>query len=261
MLALFLMLLAAPVGAEPVRIPGPGGIVLLAELVLPDGPPVAPTIVALHGCGGAFPARDKQWAAVLQARGHIVVFPDSFGSRGLGSQCRERQRVATSGGLRREDALAAARWLGARPGTPAGGVALVGWSDGGSTVLAAGRATAGLEPGLLRGLVAFYPGCRPAVRDEGWRAAAPLLLLHGADDDWTPIAPCRALAAQHPGAITLVAYPGAYHDFDIEAPVRMLHNIPSSQRDDGAVHVGGDPAARADALARVPAFLAGLAAR
>jgi dienelactone hydrolase len=56
-------------------------------------------------------------------RGHIVLFPDSFGSRGLGSQCRERNRVATSSGLRRLDASAAATWLAAQPYAPKGGVA------------------------------------------------------------------------------------------------------------------------------------------
>ncbi len=259
--ALLLLVLALPARAETVVIPGPEGVSLRATLLLPDGPAVAPAIVALHGCGGLSPLLERRWGAALRERGHIVLFPDSFASRGLGSQCREQQRVVTAGGLRRLDALAAARWLATRPGTPAGGVVLMGWSDGGSTVLAAGRAAAELEPGLLRGLVAFYPGCRGTARNLAWRPAAPLLMLHGEADDWTPIAPCRDLAARVGAAVTLLAYPGAQHGFDVEAPMRVLRNIPSSQRDDGTVHVGGDPAARADALVRVPAFLAGLPPR
>jgi len=43
--------------------------------------------------------------------------------------------------------------------------------------------------------------------------------------------------------------------------VRQMRNIPSSQRGDGIVHTGGDPAAREDALTRVPAFLATLPVR
>ena len=80
--------------------------------------------------------------------------------------------------------------------------------------------------------------------------------------------PARAETVTIPGpqgvalrAALLLVYPGAYHDFDIEVPVRVLRNIPSSQRDDGTVHVGGDPAARADALVRVPAFLVALPPR
>ena len=76
-----------------------------------------------------------------------------------------------------------------------------------------------------------------------------------------PVAPCRALVEQVGPALTLVAYPGAYHNFDVDIPIRVMRNIPSSQRGDGTVHVGGDAAARADAVARVPAFLAALPAR
>ena len=258
---LFLSLLAAPARAETVEILGPQDVALRATLLVPDGPPVAPAIVALHGCGGPYPLRDAQWGEWLRGRGHIVLLPDSFGSRSLGSQCRERQRVVTASGLRRQDALAAARWLAARLGTPAGGVVLLGWSDGGSTVLAAGRAGPGEEDGLLRGLIAFYPGCRALAQAVGWRPVAPLLVLHGAADDWTPIAPCQALAETVGREITLVAYPGAYHNFDVDIPIQVLRNIPNSQRGDGTVHVGGDAAARADAMARVSAFLAALPAR
>jgi dienelactone hydrolase len=249
----------APVPPPIVTFPGPGGIALRARLVLPAGPPVAPAIVALHGCGGPYPARDFAWARRLSARGHAVLLPDSFGSRGLGSQCRVAHRRVTPGGLRRQDALAAVRWLAGRPFAPPGGVALLGWSNGGSTVLAAGRAAPDAAPGLIRGLVAFYPGCGAALARAGWRPAAPLLILIGADDDWVSPAACRALAAGFPGRITVIAYPGAYHDFDVpDRPVRTLTGLAFSARGSGVAHVGTDPAARADALRRVPAFLAAL---
>lgn len=256
-MALAVLLLAPPALAESVTLPGPRGVVLKAALLLPPGRPVAPAIVALHGCGGPYPARDLAWAKRLAAAGHIVLLPDSFGSRGLGSQCRVRHRVATSGGLRRLDALAAARWLAARPGTPSGGIALLGWSDGGSTVLAAMRQAPDLPAGLLRDAVAFYPGCRGASLNPHWRPAVPLLILHGAADDWTPIAPCRVLAAHFPHEVTLHAYAGAYHDFDAPAPVHVLRNIPTSQNADHSVHLGNNAAARSDAVTRVPAFLEG----
>lgn len=256
---LFLLLIAAPARGETVTLPGPEGVVLRAELLLPEGAPVAPAIVALHGCGGPYAQRDAQWGELLRGRGHIVLFPDSFGSRGLGSQCRESQRAVSAVGLRRRDALAAAQWLADRPGTPPGGVVLMGWSHGGSTVLAAGRDHP-TRRGLIRGLVAFYPGCGAAARLGGWQPVAPMLLLHGEADDWTPIRPCRALAEEAGTVVSFVAYPGAWHNFDVDIPVRQMRNIPSSQRGDGVVHVGGDRAAREDALARVPAFLAALPA-
>lgn len=254
-LAVFLVALGAR--AERVQIPGPNGIMLQAELFRPEAPKPVPAIVALHGCGGAFPARDTQWREILLAAGHVVVFPDSFASRGLKSQCQVPDRIATASGLRRLDALAAAGWLAAQPGVRAGGVVLMGWSDGGSTVLAAGEAGPDVPAGLIRGLIAFYPGCGAAARKPGWQPAARLIILIGEADDWTPAAPCHALASKVGAALQLTTYPGAYHDFDAPVPVRVRQNIPSSRNADKTVHVGGDPVAAEDAMRQVAAFLAG----
>ena len=193
-LAVFLIALGAR--AEQVEIPGPDGITLQADLFRPNSPKPIPAIVALHGCGGAFPARDKQWREILLEAGHVVVFPDSFGSRGLKSQCRVRDRIATANGLRRLDALATATWLSAQPGVRPGGVMLLGWSDGGSTVLAAAETRPDMPLGLIRGMIAFYPGCSVAAGKSGWQPVAKLMILIGESDDWTPAAPCRRLASR-----------------------------------------------------------------
>ena len=84
--------------------------------------------------------------------------------------------------------------------------------------------------------------------------AGPLDILMGEADDWTPIAPCRVLAGSVAG-VRLHGFAGAYHDFDAPETVRVMRNIPTSQNADHSVHVGGDPAARAAALALVPALL------
>ena len=161
------------------------------------------------------------------------------------------------GGVRRADAIAAATWLAAQPFTPPGGVVVMGWSNGGSTVLATARAgRSGLPPGLIRGYVAFYPGCNFYANEGTWQPAGPMLVLMGAADDWTPAEPCRRLFAGK-SAITYVEYPGAYHDFDAPGlPLRTRRGLQAGSV--GTVHVGTDPAARADALARVPAYLAAL---
>ena len=256
-LVLLMVLSAGLARAETVRVPGPDGIILNADLYPAQGKTRGPAIVALHGCSGPFPTRDGDWGRRLAALGHTVLMPDSFGSRGLASQCSTRNRAVTAAGVRRQDALAALRWLQQRPGTPPGGLVLFGWSDGGTTVLTAGRAMPDLPPGLIRGLVAFYPGCRGASETKGWEPAAPLLILMGEADDWTPAAPCHALADRLPGKVTLVTYPGAYHDFDApNTKVRARAGLATPVG--GTAHTGTDPAAREDALRRVPAFIAAL---
>ncbi|MBN8874337.1 MAG: dienelactone hydrolase family protein [Rhodospirillales bacterium] len=256
-LALLAFLAGAGVAAERVRIPGADGVELDAALVRPVGPATGSAVVALHGCGGPYPSRDGSWAVALARAGHPVLLPDSFGSRGLGSQCRVRHRRVTPSGLRRQDAIAAGRWLLAQPDLARNGIALIGWSNGGGTVLATANAAADPPPGLFRRFVAFYPGCATRSRDPSWSPTAPVLILVGAADDWTPAPPCQTLAARYPDRVTLAVYPDAYHDFDApDARVRVLHGLATPPGGSGEAHAGTNPAARADALRRVPAFLA-----
>ncbi len=136
----------------------------------------------------------------------------------------------------------------------------MGWSNGGSTVLAS-AATGVMPPGLVRGFVAFYPGCRIYAQRSDWAPSAPLLIVMGEADDWTPAAPCRALAARFPDRIKLVLYPGAYHDFDApNLPVRVRHNLAYTGSTPGEAHVGTNEPGRAAALRDVPAWVAALPA-
>src|SRR5437899_1034207 len=76
---------------EPIEI-AQGESVLKAVLVRPDGAGPFPAVVAMHGCGGlhnssgAVASRYGDWAQHLTQAGFVVLFPDSYGSRGLGSQ-------------------------------------------------------------------------------------------------------------------------------------------------------------------------------
>ena len=252
-LILFVLLIGSAHAADIVV---PGAVPLQAAYATPTGNGPALGIVAMHGCGGPFRARDDAWRDILTAAGHAILLPDSFASRGVGPQCRETARTVTAAGARRRDALQAAAWLAAQPGTATGGVVLLGWSNGGSTVLAAANT---LPPGLVRGIVAFYPGCRFYADQAAWQPRAPILIVMGEADDWTPAAPCHRLAARFPAQIQLVTYPGAYHDFDVpNRPIRVLRGLATTASGDGTAHAGTDPAGRADVLQRVPAFIAAL---
>ena len=252
---LLLLLACSAARAEAVRVPGPEGIMLNAELFPAQGKLARPAVVALHGCGGPLATRDEAWARQLAAAGHTVVLPDSFGSRGLGSQCTSRSHPVTAAGVRRRDTLAVLAWLAARPGTPPGGLVLVGWADGGSTVLAAGRMMADLPPNLVRGLVAFYPSCRGPAEAKDWTPAAPLLILMADADESAAVAACRALAERLPGKVTLLTHPGSNRDFDVPTPKPPV-------RGRLATRIGtapaADPGAREESVRRVLAFIAGL---
>ncbi len=255
---LIMLLLLTPTAAwaEAVRVPGPEGIMLNAELLPAAGKARGTAIVALHGCSGPRPARDEAWAKLLAAAGHTVLLPDSFGSRGLGSQCASRSRPVTAAGLRRRDALAVLAWLAARPDTPKGGVVLMGWADGGDTVLTTGRAVSDLPAGLIRGLVAYYPSCTGPPETKAWTPSAPLLILAGEPAEPShaepkPADPCRVLADRLPGTVTLVTYPDAHRDFDPQTQRPPSRNTVARQG-------GGDAAAREDSIRRVSAFIAAL---
>ncbi|USQ71566.1 dienelactone hydrolase family protein [Roseomonas mucosa] len=262
--------MAAP---EAVAFPGPDGITLRALLVLPEGGRKGVPVVALHGCGGLggpdrpmhLPAREADWAARLAASGHPVLFPDSFGPRGVAEVCHGGERGIQPENLRRGDALAAAAWAERQGWAAAGGVVLLGWSHGGSTVLAAANRAFGPVPeGLVRGAVALYPGCVRVGRAlPPFDPASPVLMLLGGADGWTPARFCEALArraGERPGpSVESVTYPGAEHGFDQpHMPVRELSGMAITPKGDGRVRMGTDASARADALRQVAAFLARL---
>ena len=88
----------------------------------------------------------------------------------------------------------------------------------------------------------------------------PTLILIGRADDWTPAAACEQMVAGARGRsarATLIVYPGAHHGFDrADYPLRELTGLASTADGSGRAHVGTNPAARADALKRVPQWLA-----
>lgn len=240
-----------------------GGIEALLFRPATDRP--ASALVLLHGCGGLrddrgrLGRRETDWVGRLTGRGFVVLLPDSFGSRGLGSQCRAKERTVRAWKERVDDARAAFDWLAGQSFVRADAIGLVGWSNGGSTVLQAVRMGRAPSRGDFRAAVAFYPGCRTMASNPNWRARVDVLILIGEADDWTPAAPCRDLVAAHADRLSMIAYPGAFHDFDApEMPIRVRHGLAYTAEGGGDAHLGTDPAARADALVRVPDWLATL---
>jgi dienelactone hydrolase len=260
-----------PATGAPVALQG-----LLFLPTLPVGGRV-PAVVALHGCGGmystlkakrnALSMRHQAMADLLVAEGYAVLFPDSFRARGREEICRVplSERTITPA-LRALDAQGALAFLQQRGDVVPDRIAVLGWSHGGSTTLAAidGRNAdvavhAAARPPYFRAAIAYYPGCRTARPGRsGYTPVAPLLMLIGGSDDWTAPGPCIALGARlrDVGApATLVLYAGVFHGFDGPTGDWRRLDVPGGVAPGKGVTVASDPAARDDSYARVKAFL------
>ena len=163
---------------EPVR--------LIGYMARPPGAGPFATVVLLHGCGG-FHSNMIAWADRLAYFGYAALAIDSFSPRGIEDHC---------GGMfldQMEDAYAALRYLAARPFVLPSHVAVMGFSMGGGSVLAA------LEKGPMeqryrekfRAGIAFYPVCQNA----SGLMTGPVLVLIGEKDEWNPASSCEAMAA------------------------------------------------------------------
>jgi dienelactone hydrolase len=240
----------------------------------PEGSDPFPAVVIMHDCSGLGPRSSgapERWAAELVRRGYVVVIPDSFTPRGFpDGLCTSAspRRTDASPANRVRDAFAALAHARAQPYVDGRRIGLMGGSHGGSTTLASMLAPDAEAPAAARrtgfaAAVALYPSCAPAAR--GWRNAsgvyrpiAPLLILIGEKDDWTPAEACQRLAdaARKAGfPVTVKIYPGAHHSFDSPHPVRYIATRinPSAPGGRGAT-TGGDPAAWADAIRQVVDF-------
>jgi dienelactone hydrolase len=229
-----------------------------------------PAVVFLHGCSGMFLPSGATlpsafaWAYLLMNRGYTVLMVDSLGSRHHGEMC-------SIGGFdlgiyhnRPKDAYGALAYLQAQDDVRADRIAAIGWSQGGGVVLLSignhslGRPAALAQPDF-RAAIAFYPAsCNSEREPADWTTNIPLLVLQGDADVWTPAAPCQAFigaAAARGAPVWMQIYPGAYHAFD--SPNLSKRERPEYITRAGVVPiVATDPAARADALQRVPDFLA-----
>jgi hypothetical protein len=144
--------------------------------------------------------------------------------------------AATGGGRIRDDTT---------PGKPAGRPPRPDrrdrYSHGGWTVLAImdqdvaakAKVAAHARHGFAAA-IAFYPDCVSGPWVPAYRPAAPLLILAGEIDDWTPSAPCQRLADQtqrRGQPVSIKIYPGAHHSFDTYGPTRR---VPEARQGRGA---------------------------
>lgn len=230
---------------EPDRIPP---LTFPFTLSKPGGAGPFPAVVILHDCSGLGPRSSgapARWSAELVREGYVTIRPDSFSTRG------HPQGVCTDNSLprilyrdRARDAYSALAYLKSLPFVDPNRIGVMGGSHGGASTLAtilSRPVTQAIKPGFAAA-ISLYPNC--ALRYGDWnvvregdrgsapkdyvgvfRPLAPLLILIGDLDDWTPAEPCRRLAETAAAAglpVEIRIYPGAHHSFDSAAPVRFI---------------------------------------
>lgn len=256
----------AQVTPEPVTFDGgAGGPRLSGYLYRPSTGGAGAAVVLMHGCSGLHTKKGEltrsnaAWGEWLAARGYSALFVDSFGPRGYREICTLSPRPILPQRERVDDAYAALAYLARSDDVDAARVFLIGWSNGGMAVL---NVMDSARPGRgFRAAVAYYPGCAEINRRRPQYAPyAPLLILAGGADDWTPPGPCRELVERsgRQGAdARIVVFPGAHHAFDrVGVGKRFRPDVrnPNSPSGWGAT-VGSDPQAREESLREVEAFL------
>ncbi len=143
---------------------------------------------------------------------------DSFKPRGIASTAADQSKLSTMANV--ADALSALHLLATDPRIDPSRIGVIGFSRGAQVAL-----YTALEP-MRKGVIdnglhfaahiALYPPCMAPYHAET-TDHAPILMLAGGADDYTPAAFCNDYAAwfNAKGSPTRLAiYPGAYHDFD-----------------------------------------------
>jgi dienelactone hydrolase len=268
-------------------------VILGGQLRVPDSASPLPLAILLHGTDGPNSGAAANWRAQLTAAGFATFRLDSYTGRGLSQASTDQEQFGQF--LQIFDAYRAAETLARNPRIDPGAIVLMGFSRGGNAALytAISRFDALYGPeGLdFAGHFPFYPACNFTLEGELETTGAPIRLFIGADDDWTPAAPCEAYVSNLRAAgadAEITIYPGALHAFDsllnrqgavlphaqtsrncwrVEDNARLVNRQtgqPFTYADDcveTGVSIRHDPEAFAAAKEAVFAFLLGLAAQ
>lgn len=219
-------------------------VTVSGQLTIPPTDTPVPAVIFAHGCGGVGGA--GSWIKELTAEGIATLVVDSFGTRGIGEICSGRETINVASPI--VDVYRAAETLATNPYIDGSRLALIGFSFGGRTAIWAAfdrfQATYDGQPFL--GYIAFYPStCYIELADEGNVTGGPIRILHGTEDNWTPISQCEAMvgrmAAQGVDA-KIHAYEGAQHAFDNQSfayAVELLAPSALSPRSCSFIEVDG----------------------
>ncbi len=198
----FLLWFGASVGAETLPFQSPtyenihairkaapsGTVTIEGNFSFPRASDKVPAVVLLHTCIGPY-SFDKVVGEHLRGAGFATLEFDSLKPRGWSATDSCGGRIPAGPWAQLGDAYAALKALARHPAIDPNRIAVVGGSMGGGTAFVA--ASEYVRRKLAEGFrfaahVAFYPGGSNAVYGPGAFTGAPILIMLGERDDWTP---------------------------------------------------------------------------
>jgi len=264
----FVLVCCLPGAAHTVSLEGTQIKALVFHPAVANSEPASQgTVIALHGCAGLYAttgprkgqlnARHQGMADSLVAKGYNAVFRDSRAPRGETELCTQKtgsRKIDQT--ERRADVLGTLALIADQPWAQPNRIALLGWSPGGSAVLSATdskRSDVLSQAVKPTEAVALYPACAAAIK-SGYKPSAPLVLMLGDKDDWTPPGPCIALGRDVDAEVNVFA--DSHHDFDnLTGQPRLGMDVPNGVNPGQGVHLGPNPVARALAYTRLRLLL------
>ena len=146
-------------------------------------------------------AQDIEWSDV-DAQGKVTIKVRVTGAEGADRVSVGYIRLKFPQRLNLHGAV---DWLAARADIDRARIVVLGWSHGGSTLLAALQHRIGPMPLQARAAVAFSPDCSLYGRTQGsYLPVAPLLILLDAPEERRLAAPCLELAKWTPKVMVRV---------------------------------------------------------
>ncbi len=179
-----------------------------------------PLIIGVAGSMG-WRKHHLDYLKMYQEQGYATFQLNSFKSRGITSTVGSQDEVTIAAVIL--DAYRALEELSKHPKINRDKVALTGWSLGGGVTLFAGwmpLKEAITDQVSFAAHLAFYPPCFINPENLSF-TKAPIHILIGQADDWTPAKPCVNLVEKLSDKtnISITTYPDAHHGFDSEEPV------------------------------------------
>ena len=180
-----------------------------------------PLIIGVAGSMG-WRKHHLDYIKMYQEEGYATFELNSFKSRGITSTVGAQNQVTVAAIIL--DSYRALEKLAEHSNIDKDKVAITGWSLGGGVALFSGWTP--LKKIISKELsfaahLAFYPPCFFNPKNLSF-TKAPMHILIGEDDDWTPANPCENLVDKMSknNNIGITVYSNSHHGFDSQEPVR-----------------------------------------